>query len=194
MERSTNGGCRGTGLAGSPDQADLAACPAHSHLSGLAAELEALVGDVRNRLLEGSAGNPAVPAEEARRAFNSEELTLGIAKRLYRDRRRRGDMFDADLFGEPAWDMLLDLYIAACEDRQVSTTSACIGANVPVATGLRWIQLLENQGLIARKADPRDARRVWISLTANARRSLRSYFAASIQQAGRGSGTLSAAA
>lgn len=190
-DKGFTGACGQAALGG---QGDHSACPAHGHLSGLAAELEALVGDVRNRLIAAGPDASGAPADEARRAFNTEELTLGIAKRLYRDRRRRADVFDADLFGEPAWDMLLDLYIAACEDRQVSTTSACIGANVPVATGLRWIQLLENQGLIARKADQRDARRVWVSLTANARRSLRSYFASTIQNANRPAGSISAAA
>ncbi|BEU99520.1 MarR family transcriptional regulator [Novosphingobium olei] len=183
----------GCGAVGATS-ADLSECPAQGRLSGLASELEALVGDVRSRLASTSIDGAIDAADQARTAFNAEELTLGIAKKLYRDRRRRAEMFDADLFGEPAWDMLLDLFIAACEDRQVSTTSACIGANVPVATGLRWIQLLENQGLIARRADPRDARRVWISLTASARRRLRTYFASSLQQPGRPANAAGAAA
>ena len=123
-ERSANGECLRTTTLGSGGLSELAGCPAHGHLSGLAAELEALVGDVRNRLTASVSDPDLLPAEEARRAFSTEEMTLGIAKRLYRDRRRRADVFNADLFGEPAWDMLLDLYIAACEDRQVSTTSA----------------------------------------------------------------------
>lgn len=105
------------------------------------------------------------------------ETALEMARKLYRDRQRRSQHFGADLFGEPAWDMLLDLYIAACEKRQVSTTSACIGANVPVATGLRWLQVLETRGLVSRKADASDARRVWIALTPTARRDMSAYFA-----------------
>ncbi|MCW1383003.1 MarR family winged helix-turn-helix transcriptional regulator [Novosphingobium sp. KCTC 2891] len=131
------------------------------------------MANVQSRIGDAPAAAPA--AEAPHRGATAAELALGTARRVYRDRRRRAELFNGDLFSEPAWDMLLDLYIAACEDRQVSTTSACIGANVPVATGLRWIQLLENEGLIVRNADPSDARRTWISLTASARRSMRRY-------------------
>lgn len=159
-----------------------ASCPAQAQLVDLARELEELVANVRNGM-EVSSANGRDAGGELHRSASLDELALGLARRLYRDRRRRAEVFNADLFSEPAWDMLLDLYIAGAEDRQVSTTSACIGANVPVATGLRWIQLLENEGLITRKADPRDARRTWISLTANARRSMRRYFAGSVDSA-----------
>jgi DNA-binding MarR family transcriptional regulator len=70
---------------------------------------------------------------------------------------------------DPAWDLLLDLFIAGEERRRVSVTSACIAAAVPPTTGLRWINLLEDQELIERGNDPDDGRKVYLSLTSTAR-------------------------
>lgn len=88
-----------------------------------------------------------------------------IAREIYAARRRRHKALPADLFGEPTWDILLDLYIAAREDRRVPTTSACIGAHVPPTTALRWLRILEARGLVEREDDGRDGRRTFVCLT-----------------------------
>jgi len=88
-----------------------------------------------------------------------------IARELYAARRRRHKTLPADLFGEPTWDILLDLYIAAREDRRVPTTSACIGAHVPPTTALRWLRILEARGLVEREDDGRDGRRTFVRLS-----------------------------
>lgn len=88
-----------------------------------------------------------------------------IARETYAMRRRRHKALPADLFGEPTWDILLDLYIAAREDRRVPTTSACIGAHVPPTTALRWLRILEARGLVEREDDGRDGRRTFVRLT-----------------------------
>lgn len=96
---------------------------------------------------------------------NNSAAILLLARELYVERRRRTRYFDADLFGEPSWDILLDLYIAAREDRRVPTTSACIGAHVPPTTALRWLRLLEARGLVEREEDGRDGRRTFVALS-----------------------------
>lgn len=88
-----------------------------------------------------------------------------IARETYAMRRRRHKALPADLFGEPTWDILLDLYIAAREDRRVPTTSACIGAHVPPTTALRWLRILEARGLVEREDDGRDGRRTFVRLS-----------------------------
>jgi len=89
-----------------------------------------------------------------------------IAKQHYRNRRRRDKIFGTEtLFGEPAWDILLDLFIAAKEGRRVSVMSACIGAAVPSTTALRWISALEREGLLLREDDADDARRTYVMLS-----------------------------
>ncbi|MDE2403467.1 MAG: winged helix DNA-binding protein [Sphingomonadales bacterium] len=107
-------------------------------------------------------------------------LQLGvIARRAYGDRRRRAAVFgDEALFGEPAWDVLLDLFVAAQEGKRVAVTSACIGAAVPATTALRWLAVLERKGLVRREADADDARRVFVRLSGEGFRRMAAYFAA----------------
>jgi hypothetical protein len=100
-----------------------------------------------------------------------------VARTAYRDRRRRADIFqDATLFGEPAWDILLDLFIAAKERKRLPVTSACIGAAVPATTALRWLTVLEDKGLILRENDMTDARRVFVRLSTDGYEKMVAYF------------------
>lgn len=93
------------------------------------------------------------------------EALLAFARECYAIRRRRDRHLPSDLFGEPTWDILLDLYVATREDRPVPTTSACIGADVPPTTALRWLRILEARGLVEREDDGRDGRRTFVRLS-----------------------------
>lgn len=121
-----------------------------------------------------------VEAREAAKASASQDhpVWVELARQTYEDRRRRAKIFQSDdLFGEPAWDILLDLFIAAKERRRVSVTSACIGSAVPSTTALRWITILEKQSLLVREADTGDARRVYVKLSARGYAAMLEYFA-----------------
>lgn len=99
------------------------------------------------------------------------------AREAYAIRRRRTVIFDnSELFGEPAWDILLDLYIAHAENKQVSVSSACIGSAAPPTTGLRWLGVLSEQGLILREHDPVDQRRVLVRLAEKGLTAMDDYF------------------
>ena len=102
-----------------------------------------------------------------------QEIRLAI-----RSRRMRGQFFQGELFADPAWDMLLDLYASELERRQVSVSSLCIAAAVPPTTALRWIGTLHDAGLFERKADPTDRRRAYIGLSAKGLDGMRAYIAA----------------
>lgn len=71
----------------------------------------------------------------------------------------------AGLFGEPAWDVLLDLFVATEQNRDISVSSACLASCVPQTTALRWIGLLEKRGLVTRMDDALDHRRTFLRLT-----------------------------
>ena len=90
---------------------------------------------------------------------------IAFARRLERARQERLHFFPAELFGEPGWSLLLDLFIAHHEGRVVNTSGACFGANVPQTTGLRWLEKLDAAGLIARRPHPQDTRFVMITLS-----------------------------
>jgi len=85
-----------------------------------------------------------------------------------RARRAREKIFPPSLFGEPAWDLLLDLYLAQRAQRSISISSACSAAAVPATTALRWINMLEQYGLLVRSRDLTDGRRHFLNLSSHA--------------------------
>lgn len=95
----------------------------------------------------------------------TDEKLATIAMSIYRARRRRSKFFDASLFSEPAWDMLLDLFVANVRGRKVSVTSLCRAAEVSDATGLRWIEMLESKGLVRRRSVSEDGRLRFVELS-----------------------------
>lgn len=94
------------------------------------------------------------------------------ARTILAERIRRERLFPG--MDEAGWLVLVDLLVA---ERPVSVTSACLGAFVPVTTGLRHIGLLEAGGFIRRVPDPMDGRRVFLRLTDEARELLAAFFA-----------------
>jgi DNA-binding MarR family transcriptional regulator len=78
-------------------------------------------------------------------------------------RLRRNETLGTAVFRDPAWDILLDLFIASEEGRRVSVTSLCQASGVPTTTALRHVDRLDELGLIDRTADPSDKRRFWIT-------------------------------
>ncbi len=117
------------------------------------------------------------------RSFVPEERTLDrqrakAVRRMLRQRRMREQYFPADLFADPAWDMLLDLYAARLERQPVSVSSLCIAAAVPATTALRWIKTMTDAGLFLREADPHDGRRIFIALAEGTCDALARYFEA----------------
>jgi len=97
---------------------------------------------------------------------------------VIRSRRLRAQFFAEDLFADPAWDMLLDLFAAGLERRRVSVSSLCIAAAVPPTTALRWIGTLHDAGLFERHADPNDRRRAYIGLSQKALDGMHGYVSA----------------
>jgi DNA-binding transcriptional ArsR family regulator len=78
--------------------------------------------------------------------------------------RRRAHLPDGVL-GEPAWDMLLDLFMQFAGGAKVSTTSLCLASGVPSTTALRHIGLLEELGLVRRSNSAFDKRVTFVELT-----------------------------
>lgn len=96
----------------------------------------------------------------------TEGTLVALAGKVYSARRKVDRIFGMAGFSvSPAWDIVLDLYKAKFSGKDISVSSACIGAGCPATTALRWLQALENMKLIERKADPEDRRRFVVSLT-----------------------------
>lgn len=97
---------------------------------------------------------------------------------ILRARARRARFLSPKLFADPAWDMLLELYAAGLDQTTISISSLCIASGVPATTALRWIGVLTAEGLIERRSDPFDRRRVFVSLSSEATDSINAYFRA----------------
>lgn len=119
------------------------------------------------------------PAEEGNAdGGDGEDLALAVlAEQLYQERRRRSRHFPAHLFAEPAWDILLDLFVNGVRKRAISITSACIAGGIPPTTGLRWLGLLEKEGLLVRETSGADARVTWVRLSDEGMKAVRGYIA-----------------
>lgn len=89
---------------------------------------------------------------------------LVLAKALKRSRDRRAAFFDAQLFADPCWDIMLDLVCARLEDQDVPVSSACMATNMPFSTALRHVRQLVDLGLVRRWKDPQDRRRDLLAL------------------------------
>jgi DNA-binding MarR family transcriptional regulator len=90
---------------------------------------------------------------------------LNVAVAWMRARAKRDQAFGDDLFFDPAWSILLELYVHHRQRTAMSITSLCVAAKIPPSTGLRWIALLEKRGLVVREADPFDRRKSYATLT-----------------------------
>ncbi len=110
-------------------------------------------------------------AKEGPRNDPERNLTA-TAENLYRFRRRRDALmttrFGTDIFADPAWDIILDLYIHNSKHQDVCVTSACAAAMVPITTALRYITVLSDRGMIERSRNQKDGRSYLLRLSPDA--------------------------
>lgn len=121
------------------------------------------------RLADQLAGTPT-PSQ------SNHAITERHIRNMQKLRRHRERFFTADLFADPAGDILLELYAAKLGQYKVSVSNLCVAAAVPPTTALRWINLLEGEGLIDRKDDPIDGRRKFVMLSEKAVQAMNAYF------------------
>lgn len=121
----------------------------------LSAVAEEFSGRADHATLASDAPDEAIPAHSDRRV---------LAVRLLEERRARRDFLPEELFHEPAWDMLLALYVAHVDRRTLNVKTLVACAEAPVTTSQRWIDHLAKLKLVDRVIDPMDRRRVEVSL------------------------------
>jgi hypothetical protein len=136
-------------------------------------QLSRRISDIEARL--------AYPSDPTAEFDYSDQALATVAARVYGARRRRERHFSTGIFADPAWDMLLDLFIAKARGKAVRTSSLCLAGAVPIATGLRWITELERQGLIERHMTPGDRRVRLVTLTDQGYRVMRQYLIEGIE-------------
>ena len=108
------------------------------------------------------------------------DIAYDRARRTIRRRLLRRQLIGSEeLFGEPAWEILLDVFVHECEGKPLAITSTCATAGIPMSSGLRLIQKLCDANILRRFPDPFDGRRCFVRLQPASRDRMRAYFAES---------------
>ncbi|HYI42474.1 MAG TPA: MarR family winged helix-turn-helix transcriptional regulator, partial [Sphingomicrobium sp.] len=164
-----------SGLLGAERLSDIATDQNTARLRQLSDEVSRIAATLAR--LSSVPAASGLPEASSQPAADVPEVSIDTVRAVIRARRLRGRYFAEDLFADPAWDMLLDLLQAELAQLRVPVSSLCIAAAVPATTALRWLKSMTEQGLFVRRADPHDARRVFVELAAPTSALLRRYFA-----------------
>lgn len=104
------------------------------------------------------------------------------ARVQFHDRRRRLSVFPRSMFGEPAWDMLLALYIHDLAGQRQTIGSLLQFSGTSLSTAKRWLSFLADHDLVRRDDHPTDLRTAFLSLSPNAREKLDLYFSETVER------------
>lgn len=85
--------------------------------------------------------------------------------RIVKLRRQRDRVLGAKMFADPAWDMLLDLFVRCVDQVSTSISSACLASKVPPTTALRHMAILMEQGLVTKTPSRTDLRKHYVTLS-----------------------------
>ena len=130
-------------------------------------------------LAEGSEADPVQVIPGDRPSTVTREALIEAAWQEFERRGRRMELLPKDMFGEPAWEMLLILY---AEQHRTRLTIARLSdkLDLPPTTALRWLNYLEDKRLVVRAPHPTDQRCAILTLTSNAIEALDSYLSEAI--------------
>ena len=122
-------------------------------------------------------GNVFPPQQQASGA-NDRRSLAAKARLVLSSRLAREQYFHRELFGEPAWEILLALYVIEDAGARftISKLAECI--NSPLSTVVRWVKTLEEQSLVSRVQHPTDRRIVFVGLLESGSTALDDYFRA----------------
>jgi hypothetical protein len=86
----------------------------------------------------------------------------------FEERRTRAMLFgdDAVLFGEPAWDILLDLFLAEAAGDERTIDQLCDRIDISAGSARRWIDALVERQLLVRMLPGGDPLRAEVRLSA----------------------------
>jgi len=99
-----------------------------------------------------------------------------LARMVLKARAKRTDFLPSDVFGEPGWNMLLELFTAREQEQRIAMTSLCIASLAPTTTALRWIDKLVASDLVVLKPSTSDGRVIYVELSRDGFLSMQRYF------------------
>lgn len=109
------------------------------------------------------------------------DLVLGLATALREARRLRAEIFPRIPFGNPNWDVMLDLFIQEMNGFRTSLDHLALTGDLPAPTVYESVRELARLGLIDRTPDRFDNRVSWLALTVKGRQGMFDLFAQSAE-------------
>lgn len=117
---------------------------------------------------------PIADAQEAPDGSAAEVIAL--ARRAVAARRQRNRHFDPVLFSNPAWDMLLNLFVAEADGRPMTVLDGCTVSAMPQSVTLRWLGYLKQEKMVVEFNEPRQSRQTLLRLSPQTRDTIAAYF------------------
>ena len=77
-----------------------------------------------------------------------------LVSHIVHARRTRSDFFAPEIFSDPAWDMLLVLFLAKVRGEGMAPYHLAEAVGSTLSAGVRWINILERAGLLQSRRDP----------------------------------------
>ena len=102
----------------------------------------------------------------------SQQQLVKLAKRIRDMRKTRDRFFDQDMFGEPAWEIILALYLSDAEGYRLKVTDLVNESRASASTALRWIDRFQELGLIHRRENPLDRRSHFLEMPTDSLRKI----------------------
>lgn len=93
-----------------------------------------------------------------------DDTVVQVAEAIYGSRRSRTETMPADLFGEPAWDILLALFLCAARDRDADAEALRTSLGLSRDSFVRWLAILREKQLV-QEAEPERAGEARLSKT-----------------------------
>ena len=69
-------------------------------------------------------------------------------------RRTRSDFFAPEIFSDPAWDILLVLFLAKVRGEGMTLDQLAKAAGSSISASVRWIHIMDRAGLVQWRCDP----------------------------------------
>jgi CheY-like chemotaxis protein/DNA-binding MarR family transcriptional regulator len=136
----------------------------------------ALAAAVNSAISVGKLRQTAAASEGAHDAASVESVRRATVDSLRAVRKIRSKTFPSELFSDPRWEMLLDLYDAALAHKDVSVTKLAVGSTASVTTAWRRLSALVDHGLVERVEDLTDRRRVIVKLSDRGQKAAEEFF------------------
>lgn len=101
----------------------------------------AMSGQIRRRLTN-------VLAAQAPSRNEENEALVNARRHLFDCKTRESVFGHPEFFGDPAWNMLVELFIAHEERRDLTAAQVCGRTDAALQTAHRWLAIMEREGLV----------------------------------------------